>query len=106
MPHSDPAVIAAAKQAGVFCVLGFATPTEAFAALAAGFRRRPIAGGAQGDVSGGGSAAAEAASATCLKAMRAVLRRCIVPCRFCRSFGLAITRQPWPPMRRGPKPAG
>jgi 2-dehydro-3-deoxyphosphogalactonate aldolase len=36
MPHSDPAVIAAAKAAGLLCVPGVATPTEAFAALAAG----------------------------------------------------------------------
>jgi 2-dehydro-3-deoxyphosphogalactonate aldolase len=36
MPHSDGAVIHAAKQRGLFCVPGVATPTEAFAALAAG----------------------------------------------------------------------
>lgn len=36
MPHADTAVIRAAKQAGLFCVPGVATPTEAFAALAAG----------------------------------------------------------------------
>jgi 2-dehydro-3-deoxyphosphogalactonate aldolase len=36
MPHADPAVIRAAKQAGLVCVPGVATPTEAFAALAAG----------------------------------------------------------------------
>lgn len=36
MPHSDAAVIRAAKAAGLFCVPGVATPTEAFAALAAG----------------------------------------------------------------------
>ena len=36
MPHSDPAVIAAARAAGLACVPGVATPTEAFAALAAG----------------------------------------------------------------------
>src|SRR6185437_13060930 len=33
MPHSDPAVIRAAKEAGLLCLPGFATPTEAFAAL-------------------------------------------------------------------------
>jgi 2-dehydro-3-deoxyphosphogalactonate aldolase len=33
MPHSDGAVIHAAKQRGLFCVPGVATPTEAFAAL-------------------------------------------------------------------------
>lgn len=36
MPHADGAVIRAAKAAGLACVLGVATPTEAFAALAAG----------------------------------------------------------------------
>ncbi|AIY43699.1 2-dehydro-3-deoxyphosphogalactonate aldolase [Collimonas arenae] len=36
MPHSDPLVIAAAKQAGMACAPGVATVTEAFAALAAG----------------------------------------------------------------------
>ncbi|SFA92245.1 2-keto-3-deoxy-phosphogalactonate aldolase [Collimonas sp. OK607] len=36
MPHSDPVVIAAAKQAGLVCAPGVATVTEAFAALAAG----------------------------------------------------------------------
>lgn len=36
MPHADVAVIAAAKRAGLACVPGVATPTEAFAALHAG----------------------------------------------------------------------
>jgi 2-dehydro-3-deoxyphosphogalactonate aldolase len=36
MPHGDPAVIRAAKAAGLICAPGVATPTEAFAALAAG----------------------------------------------------------------------
>jgi len=36
MPHGDAAVIRAAKGAGLLCLPGFATPTEAFAALAAG----------------------------------------------------------------------
>jgi 2-dehydro-3-deoxyphosphogalactonate aldolase len=36
MPHSDPAVIRAAKGAGAWCLPGVATPTEGFAALAAG----------------------------------------------------------------------
>jgi 2-dehydro-3-deoxyphosphogalactonate aldolase len=36
MPHGDPAVIRAAKAKGLFCMPGVATPTEAFAALAAG----------------------------------------------------------------------
>jgi 2-dehydro-3-deoxyphosphogalactonate aldolase len=36
MPHSDAAVIRAAKEAGAWCLPGVATPTEGFAALAAG----------------------------------------------------------------------
>lgn len=36
MPHSDGAVIRAAVARGMLCVPGVATPTEAFAALAAG----------------------------------------------------------------------
>jgi 2-dehydro-3-deoxyphosphogalactonate aldolase len=36
MPHADLAVVRAAKAAGMICVPGVATPTEAFAALAAG----------------------------------------------------------------------
>ena len=36
MPHADTAVIRAAKAAGMVCTPGVVTPTEAFAALAAG----------------------------------------------------------------------
>ena len=36
MPHADEAVIREAKALGLLCVPGVATPTEAFAALAAG----------------------------------------------------------------------
>ena len=36
MPHADVAVIRAAKEAGLICTPGVVTPTEAFAALAAG----------------------------------------------------------------------
>ncbi|KAA8607751.1 2-dehydro-3-deoxy-6-phosphogalactonate aldolase [Salipiger aestuarii] len=36
MPHADVAVIAAAKAAGLICMPGIATPTEAYAALHAG----------------------------------------------------------------------
>ena len=36
MPHADTAVIREAKTQGMLCVPGVATPTEAFAALAAG----------------------------------------------------------------------
>lgn len=36
MPHSDPAVVREAKQSGMLCIAGVATPTEAFAALANG----------------------------------------------------------------------
>ena len=36
MPHADTAVVRAAKAAGMVCAPGVATPTEAFAAIAAG----------------------------------------------------------------------
>lgn len=36
MPHSDVNIIRAAKQRGMICAPGIATPTEGFAALAAG----------------------------------------------------------------------
>lgn len=36
MPHADTVVIGAAKSLGMACLPGIATPTEAFAALAAG----------------------------------------------------------------------
>ena len=36
MPHSDPQVLRAAKEQGLYLAPGVATPTEAFAALAAG----------------------------------------------------------------------
>jgi 2-dehydro-3-deoxyphosphogalactonate aldolase len=36
MPHSDPIVVRAACEAGLLCVPGVATPTEAFAAVANG----------------------------------------------------------------------
>jgi 2-dehydro-3-deoxyphosphogalactonate aldolase len=36
MPHADPALIRTVKAAGLVCVPGVATPTEAFAALDAG----------------------------------------------------------------------
>ena len=36
MPHADTEVIAAAKTAGMICIPGIATPTEAYAALNAG----------------------------------------------------------------------
>jgi 2-dehydro-3-deoxyphosphogalactonate aldolase len=36
MPHADVAVVRAAKAADLMCIPGVATPTEAFAALAAG----------------------------------------------------------------------
>jgi 2-dehydro-3-deoxyphosphogalactonate aldolase len=36
MPHADVAIVRAAKQQGLVCVPGVATPTEAFAALDAG----------------------------------------------------------------------
>ena len=36
MPHGDAAVIRAAKASGMWCLPGVSTPTEAFAAIAAG----------------------------------------------------------------------
>lgn len=60
MPHSDQAVIAAAKQRGLACVPGVATPTEAFAALAAGADALKLF-------------PAEAISPAVVKALRAVL---------------------------------
>ncbi len=36
MPHADPHIIQAAKLAGLYCIPGFSTPTEAIAAIAAG----------------------------------------------------------------------
>ena len=59
-PHADPAVIRAAKDAGLLCVPGVATPTEAFAALAAGADALKLF-------------PAELVTPAVLKAMRAVL---------------------------------
>ena len=61
MPHSDPAVIRAAKSAGMACAPGVATLTEAYAALAAGADILKLF-------------PAEALSPAVLKAWRAVLR--------------------------------
>ncbi len=36
MPHADTAIVREAKRAGMICLPGVATPTEAFASLAAG----------------------------------------------------------------------
>jgi 2-dehydro-3-deoxyphosphogalactonate aldolase len=60
MPHSDPDVIRAAKHHGLIACPGFATPTEAFAAIAAG-------------ADGIKLFPAEASSPAILKALRAVL---------------------------------
>ncbi|MGO4713165.1 2-dehydro-3-deoxy-6-phosphogalactonate aldolase [Bradyrhizobium sp. 2TAF24] len=62
MPHADLAVIRAAKAAGLWCVPGIATPTEAFAALAAGADALKLF-------------PAELLTPPVLKAMRAVLPR-------------------------------
>lgn len=62
MPHADVAVIRAAKGAGLLCVPGVATPTEAFAALAAGADGLKLF-------------PAEQAAPAVLKAWRAVLPR-------------------------------
>ena len=60
MPHADVNLIRAAKSAGLLCVPGIATPTEAFAALAAGADALKIF-------------PAEMVTPAVLKAMRAVL---------------------------------
>lgn len=60
MPHADVAVIRAAKQLGLVCVPGAATPTEAFAAAHAGADALKLF-------------PAELVTPTVLKAMRAVL---------------------------------
>lgn len=61
MPHSDAAVIRAAKAAGMACAPGVATLTEAYAALAAGADALKLF-------------PAEALAPAALKAWRAVLR--------------------------------
>lgn len=60
MPHADVAVIRAAKQQGMVCVPGAATPTEAFAAAHAGADALKLF-------------PAELVTPTVLKAIRAVL---------------------------------
>lgn len=60
MPHADVTVIGAAKSAGLICIPGVATPTEAFAALATGADALKIF-------------PAELVTPTVLKAMRVVL---------------------------------
>lgn len=64
MPHSDPAVIRAAKSAGMACAPGVATPTEAYAALSAGADALKMF-------------PAEQLGAAALKAWRAVLPRSV-----------------------------
>lgn len=61
-PNFNPAVLSAAKQAGMLAIPGVATPTEAFAALAAGADAIKLF-------------PAEMISPAALKAMRAVLPR-------------------------------
>jgi 2-dehydro-3-deoxyphosphogalactonate aldolase len=60
MPHADVAVVRAAKEHGLIACPGFATPTEAFAALHAGADGLKLF-------------PAEASSPSVLKALRAVL---------------------------------
>jgi 2-dehydro-3-deoxyphosphogalactonate aldolase len=60
MPHADAGIVAAAKARGLYAVPGFATPTEAFAVLAAGADALKLF-------------PAEANPPPVLKAMRAVL---------------------------------
>ena len=62
MPHADVAVIREAKNQGLVCIPGVATPTEAFAALAAG-------------ADGLKMFPAEATAPAALRAWRAVLPR-------------------------------
>lgn len=62
MPHADTAVITAAKRAGMYCIPGVATPTEAFAAVRAGADAIKLF-------------PAELLTPTVLKAWRAVLPR-------------------------------
>jgi len=62
MPHADIAIIRAAKALGMLCVPGVATPTEAFAALAAGADALKLF-------------PAELVTPSVLRAMRAVLPR-------------------------------
>jgi 2-dehydro-3-deoxyphosphogalactonate aldolase len=62
MPHSDTAVVERAKARGLVCVPGFATPTEAFAAIAAGADALKLF-------------PAEGGSPAVLKSLRAVLPR-------------------------------
>jgi 2-dehydro-3-deoxyphosphogalactonate aldolase len=81
MPHGDPVIIRWAKAAGLIALPGFATPTEAFAALAAGADGLKLF-------------PAEANPPTVLKAMKAVLR----PFRFCQSAASWPTG--WPPIGR------
>ena len=80
MPHADTAVIRAAREAGMLAVPGFATPTEAFAALQAGADGLKLF-------------PAEAFAPNALKAMRAVLPRDvpILPVGSVAPAGL----QPW-----------
>jgi 2-dehydro-3-deoxyphosphogalactonate aldolase len=62
MPHADAAVVRAAKAGGLYALPGFATPTEAFAMIAAGADALKLF-------------PAEANPPKVLKAMRAVLPR-------------------------------
>jgi 2-dehydro-3-deoxyphosphogalactonate aldolase len=64
MPHADPSVIRAAKAAGLVCVPGAMTPTEAFAALDAGADALKLF-------------PAELISPRIVKAMRAVLPKAV-----------------------------
>ena len=59
-PHADSAIVRAAREAGLYAIPGFFTPTEAFAMLAAGAHALKMF-------------PAEAASPRVLKALRAVL---------------------------------
>lgn len=74
-PNADPGVIAATAKLGLVSLPGIATPTEAFAALAAGANALKLF-------------PAEAASPAALKAMRAVLPK---PARVLPVGGITIS---------------
>jgi 2-dehydro-3-deoxyphosphogalactonate aldolase len=81
MPHADTAAIRAAKEAGMFCVPGAATPTEAFAAVHAGADALKLF-------------PAELVTPTLVRAMRAVLpaRLRLLPVGGITPEGMAVYR--------------
>lgn len=82
MPHADTRVIAHAKAQGLFCVPGAATPTEAFACVAAGADAVKLF-------------PAELVTPPVVKAMRAVLPKALrlLPVGGITPEGMAVYRQ-------------